>query len=598
MGLIRHMAYDDAFGTPRSSVARPCARGLLASFIILSAVCMGCGCGRPSRPDAAAGPAPKPPGPQWFADITEASGIRFTHRTGTNYDMPDQVGSGIALFDFDQDGRLDVYCVQDGRGGTGGRNQLFHQEADGRFRDVSAGSGADLAGRGMGAFAGDIDNDGLPDLVVTEYGAVRLLHNLGSGKFREMAAEAGIDDPRWAAPASFIDFDRDGWLDLVVGNYVDHDPTQVCHDAQGRQDFCAPAAFAPTSTRIWRNVTGRRGAPPRFEDRTEVSGLTRAPGVALGLLCADLDGDGWPDIFCADDGRANRLFVNQRDGTFREEAALRGLAYNAMGRPAANMGTAFADCDGDGLGDRFGTQPTGEVHSRVGQEQRGLFSDSVARSGLQDAGWRGTGFGTVFADLDADSWPDLAQVNGLVRRATPGQTPVGAGVDPWWGRYAQRAQLFANDGTGRFRDISAANPAFCGEALIGRSLALGDLDGDGAPDLVTGNLGGPVRVHRNVVPARGHWLKLRLVDPAAGGRDAIGAEAVVVAGGRRHWALLQPATSYLSSHEPALHIGPGQEPGFPTVEVSRPGGAKERGPRRAARAPLVPRERGRAPATP
>ena len=598
MGLIRHMATGDDIGTTRSSVARPCARGPLASLILLCAMCMWCGCGRPSRPDAAAGPGTKPPGPQWFADITEASGIRFTHRTGTNYDMPDQVGSGIALLDFDQDGRLDVYCVQDGRGGAGGRNQLFHQEADGRFHDVSAGSGADLAGRGMGAIAGDIDNDGLPDLVVTEYGAVRLLHNLGGGRFEEIAAGAGIDDPRWAAPASFIDFDRDGWLDLVVGNYVDHDPTQVCHDAQGRQDFCAPAAFAPTSTRIWRNVTGRRGAAPRFEDRTEVSGLTRAPGVALGLVCADLDGDGWPDIFCADDGRANRLFINQRDGTFREEAALRGLAFNAMGRPAANMGTAFADCDGDGLGDLFVTHLTEEFHSFFRQDQRGLFSDSVARSGLQDAGWRGTGFGAVFADLDADGWPDLAQVNGLVRRATPGQTPVGAGVDPWWGRYAQRAQLFVNDGTGRFRDISAANPAFSGEALVGRSLAVGDLDGDGAPDLVTGNLGGPVGVHRNVVPARGHWLKLRLVDPAAGGRDAIGAEAVVVAGGRRHWALLQPATSYLSSHEPALHIGLGKDPGYATVEVSWPDGTKERFAGGAADASVVLRKGTGTRATP
>ncbi len=550
----------------------------MKQFRLLSAVTVAClwaGCGRDAATGPTSGPGGQPSGPQWFADMTAATGIAFTHHTGTNYAMPDQVGSGLALLDFDRDGRLDLYCVQHGGTDAGARNRLFQQRPDGTFRDVSAGSGADLSGRGMGAFAGDVNNDGLPDLMVTEYGAVRLLQNLGSGHFREVTAEAGLDNPRWAAPASFLDFDRDGWLDLVVGNYVDYDPTQICHDAQGRQDFCAPAAFAPTSTRLWRNTTGKPGNPPKFQDWTETSGLTRATGVALGLVCADFDRDGWPDIFCSDDGRPNRLFVNQHDGTFREEAAMRGLAFNAMGRPAANMGTAFADCDGDGLGDLFVTHLSEEFHSLFRQDRQGLFVDAVAQSGLHEPAWRGTGFGTVLADFDADGAPDLAQANGLVRRAIPGQTPVAAGIDPWWARYAQRAQLFANDGAGHFRDLSAANPAFCGEALVGRSLAVGDLDGDGAPDLVIGGLGGPVRVFRNVAPKRGHWLKLRLADPAAGDRDAIGAEAMVVTGGKRHWTVLQPATSYLTSNEPVLHFGLGAAATCETIEVAWPDGTRE-----------------------
>ncbi|HAB17504.1 MAG TPA: CRTAC1 family protein [Verrucomicrobiota bacterium] len=549
--------------------------------LLLTGLGLASGCGRVSDADRAALGHPTTATAQWFRNVTSESGVAFTHHAGTNYWMPDQVGSGVALLDFNQDGRLDLYLVQNGGDGAAGRNQLFQQDANGLFHNVSEGSGADLAGRGMGAIAGDVNNDGRPDLVVTEYGAVRLLENLGAGKFREAAPDAGLDNPRWAVPASFLDYDRDGWLDLVVGNYVDYDPTQTCTDTQGRQDFCAPAAFGATSTRLWRNVTGRLGGLPRFQDATETSGLTRAPGVALGLVCADFDGDGWPDIFCADDGRANRLFVNQHDGTFREEAAMRGLALNYMGRPAANMGTAFADCDADGLPELFVTHLTEEFHSLYRQDRRGLYLDVVAQAGLSESGWRGTGFGVVLADFNCDGAPDLAQANGLVRRAVPGQTPVASGIDPWWARYAQRSQLFENDGAGHYRDISAANGGFCGEAMVGRSLAVGDLDGDGAPDLVIGSLGGPVRIYRNVTP-RGHWLAVSLIDPARGGRDVLGAEAVVRAGGRPRWAVLQPATGYLTSHEPALHFGLGTGESFEGIEVRWPDGTKELFPGGAA----------------
>lgn len=556
--------------TPRAARRWPVLAGLGPVLLLCLA-----GCGRPSpTATGSAPPAAPPAGPRWFEDITERSGIRFRHEAGTNYFMPDQVGSGVALLDYDNDGRLDVYLMQNA-GAGGARNALFHQEADGRFKDVSAGSGLDVAGRGMGAVAGDVNNDGLADLVLTEYGAVRLFQNLGGGRFREVGGEAGVDNPRWAAPASLVDYDRDGWLDLVVGNYVDYDPTQVCHDLQGRQDFCAPKAFGGTSTRLWRNVTGTNGGAPRFEDRTEPSGIFRVPGVALGLVCADLTGDGWPDVFCSDDGRPNRLFVNRRDGTFAEEAVARGLAFNAMGATAANMGVAVADVDGDGLGDLFVTHLTEEFHSLFKQGPRGVFTDAIAPAGLQQQAWRGTGFGTVFADFNCDGGPDLAFANGLVRRMLASHTPVAPGVDPWWGRYAQKAQLFGNDGTGRFRDLSVANPELCGVAVVGRSLAVGDLDNDGAPDLILCGTGGPVRVLRNVAPGRGHWLRVRVVDPARGGRDAIGAEVTVMAGGRRRWALAQPATSYLASNDPIVHFGLGTAAAFDAIEVLWPEGNRE-----------------------
>ncbi len=511
----------------------------------------------------------------WFEEVTTRVGLHFIHDSGPTgrFLVPEQMGSGAALLDFDNDGRLDIYLVQNGGRASRSPNQLFHQEADGRFKNVSSGSGLDVTGPGMGTAVGDVNNDGRADVLLTEYGDVRLFHNQPGGKFADVTSSSGIDNPRWATSASFFDYDRDGWLDLVVGNYLDYDPTQKCTDAKGAPEFCGPHGFSGLVTRLFHNL--RSPAGPRFEDVTVASGLALAPGPALGVFCADFDGDHWPDIFIADDGRPNRLFVNQRNGTFTEEAVARGVAFNAMGQTAGNMGIAFGDVDGNELFDLFVTHLAEEYHALWSQQPRGFFQDRMAVAGLTRQAWRGTGFGAVFADFDHDGAPDLAFVNGLVKRGKD-RPPLAPGVNPFWAPYAQQSQVFANDGKGNFRDLSPANPALCGQAIVGRGLACGDIDNDGAVDLLTTSTGGPAQLFRNVAPNRGHWLVVRAIDPALGGRDAYGAEVVVEAAGRRWWRLVNPAFSYLSSGDQRVHFGLGTASRFASIRVLWPDGSGER----------------------
>ena len=544
------------------------------SLILTAVLMMLTGCRQEPSVDPINAPASS--GPVWFKDATASWGLRFIHDAGAqgHYFMPEQAGSGAALLDYDNDGRLDIYLVQCGGPESQARNQLFHQEPDGSFRNVSEGSGVDVAGWGMGATAGDVNNDGHIDLLVTEYGAARLFLNSGQGAFGEITGECGIDNSRWATAASFFDYDRDGWLDLVVANYLDYNPTHKCFDSTGQPEYCGPQNFSGTVTRLFHN-RGSADAPPRFEDVTVAAGLTTALGPGLGVLCADFNGDRWPDIFVADDGMPNRLFINRKNGTFQEEAALRGLAYNNMGSSAGNMGIAIGDINEDGFFDLFVTHLAEEQHSLWTQGPRGLFQDSIAAHGLVNPAWRGTGFGTVLADFDHDTWPDLAFVNGLVQRGGDTSTPRLAGLDPHWHPYAQRSQVFRNLGHGQFADLSIANPEFSANAIVGRGLACGDLNNDGAPDLLVTSTGGPAQLFLNIATQRGHWLQVRVVDPSLGGRDAVGAEVEVRIGTRTLWRLAQPSYSYLVSNDPRLHFGLGTRGQFDAIHVLWPDGTEE-----------------------
>jgi hypothetical protein len=521
-----------------------------------------------------------PAGPPWFVDVTEESGLRFVHDAGPvdgRYFMPQIMGSGAALFDFNNDGLLDVLLLQNG-GPGGAKNQLYQGLPGGRFQDISAGSGLDFAGHCMGVAVGDVNNDGLPDVLVTEFRGVRLFLNRGGGKFTDVTKEAGLPSLAWGMSAAFLDYDRDGWLDLVVVNYVDYDPPGPCETAKG-PDYCHPRRYRATATRLFRNLGRGLAAAPsptpsvppvRFEDVTDRSGLGAVIGPGLGVVCADFDGDGWPDVFVANDGEPNRLWVNRRDGTFKEEALQRGVALNERGQSEAGMGVALGDVDGDGLFDLFVTHLSDETHALWKQGPRGAFQDRTAAAGLTRSRWRGTGFGAVLADFDHDGALDLAFVNGRVTRGAMLNQALG----PHWGLYAERNQLFANEGDGHFRDVSPQNGALCGTANVARGLAWGDVDGDGAVDLLVTTVGGPARLYRNVAPKRGHWLLVRAVDPALK-RDACGAEVRVRAGGRSFLRVIGPAASYLCSGDVRAHFGLGPAERVEGIEVVWPDGTRE-----------------------
>ncbi|HWG45685.1 MAG TPA: VCBS repeat-containing protein, partial [Gemmataceae bacterium] len=385
--------------------------GLAMIFLIVG---LSCQRQSPSVPDR------EPTEPEWFEDVTKRVGLDFVHDPGPldgKYFMPQIFGSGAALFDFDGDGRLDIYLLHNG-GPSGPRNRLYHQRRDGTFEDVSVGSGLDVAGHSMGVAVGDIDNDGRPDVLLTQYGGIRLFRNLGAGHFRENTADSALHNPAWATSAAFLDYDRDGWLDLVVVNYLDYDPSIACTSPVGEKDYCMPKVFAGRVSALFRNLGGE-GRIGRFADVTLASGLGRLPGPGLGVVCADFDGDGWPDIFVANDGQPNRLWLNQHNGTFQDEAVPRGVAYNGMGHAWAGMGVACADLDGDGLNDLFVTHLSGETNNLWKQGPRGLFTDRTGTAGLSTPRWRGTGFGVVAADFNQDGWLDLAVANGGVVRTAP-----------------------------------------------------------------------------------------------------------------------------------------------------------------------------------
>jgi len=520
-----------------------------------------------------------------FVDVSEASGVRFTHTNGMTgeYFFSEIIGSGVAVFDYDNDGRPDILVLQGtplgASSNTGGATQcsarLFHNETvmseNGprtlKFTDVTEKSGLCSRGYGMGIAVGDFDNDGFIDVFITHFGAPnQLFRNRGDGTFEDVTKRAGVGgDGRWGSSATFVDYDRDGWLDLYVANYVNYSVAdkRKCYNYSSARDYCAPTSYAPVPGILYHN----RGNGT-FEDVSVRSGITRAYGNGLGVIAADLNGDGWPDIFVANDGTPNQLWINQKDGTFRDEAAARGVAVNADGAAEAGMGVDIADAFGKGREDIFITHLTHEKATLYVNLGQGQFEDRSAAVGLYAPTTPYTGFGTAFVDYDNDGWLDIVIVNGAVHVI---EEQVRA-HEPFPLR--QIKQLFHNLGNGRFEETTAVAGRAFALSEVGRGLAVGDLGNDGATDLVVSNNNGPLRIFQNRVGGARPWLGLRVM---TGRRDAYGAKIELKRkGAPTLWRRVHSDGSYLSASDPRVLIGLGDATEIESLTVHWLDGKSER----------------------
>jgi enediyne biosynthesis protein E4 len=521
-----------------------------------------------------------------FVDATEASGIRFRHfngRTGEFY-YPEIIGSGVALLDYNNDGKLDILVLQGTPLGAGNqadapkepcaarlyRNDLVVKPdgtRDLKFTDVTEASGLCSHGYGMGIAVGDFNNDGCVDVFITHYGAPnQLFRNNCDGTFTDVTKQAGVaGSGNWGASATFFDYDRDGFLDLYVVNYVDYqiEKNQKCYASTSARDYCAPSSYKPVPGILYHN----RG-DGTFEDVSVKSGITRAFGAGLGVMGIDLNGDGWPDIYVANDGNPNQLWINQKDGTFKNEADIRGSAVNADGAPEAGMGLDIADFDGDGTEDIFLTHLTREKSTLFVNRGEGYFEDRSVETGVAVPSIPYTGFGTVFFDYDNDGWLDIVAANGAVHLIEELKTPQ----DPY--PLQQKKQLFHNLGNGHFEDGTAAAGKVFQLLEVGRGLAAGDLDNDGGTDLVISNNNGPLRVILNKVGSAKPWLGLRLVTDK---RDAYGARVEIKRqGGSTLWRRVRADGSYLSANDPRILVGLGDVTQIESLTVYWPDGKSER----------------------
>ena len=487
---------------------------------------------------------------------------------------------GVALFDYDSDGDLDIYQVRHQRPNAEfpdladpAPNLLYEQQADGTFVDVTDGTGIGDPGYGHGAAVGDIDDDGDLDLYVTNYGPDRLYRNEGDGSFTDVTGAVGIAGDGWNSSAAFLDYDGDGDLDLYVARFAEFDPGRRCaNPAEERQptgelsqEYCGPDIFPGIPDRLFQNDgTGR------FVDISERAGLSRA-ARGWGVVTADLTGDGLIDIYVANDGEPNLLWVNRGDGTFRDEALERGVALSGAGQTEAGMGVATGDVDGDGRLDLFMTHLYGQTNTLYASENGGWFRDGSATSGLGAVSIQLTGWGCGFLDFDHDGDLDVALVNGRVFR---GVVMPGASGNAFWQPYAEPNLVFENVGDGRYEHASRRSGTFSAHVENTRGLAFGDLDEDGDIDLVTNNLDNTLRVFYNVAAKHDrHWLTVR---PMVGSRDAYGSVVTLHLGQKRVSRLAHPTYSYLSSNDPRAHFGLGPAVSVDEVQVRWPDGQSER----------------------
>ena len=528
----------------------------------------------------------------WFEERARESGLAFDHASGhaEQYWMPEIVGGGGALFDMEDDGDLDAYLVQSGSLQPGAQpeqfqNTLFANDGSGRFRDVTAGSGTEDPRYGMGAACGDADGDGDTDLLATNLGRNSLLLNEGRGRFRDATEASGILEEGWNTSAGFLDTDRDGTLDLFVVRYVEwaKERETPCMNPLGQRDYCSPKSYkAPARSLLYHGL----GAGV-FANVSEPSGISSERGNGMGLATGDLDGDGWLDVYVANDGRPNHLWRNGTDGTFANVAMRKGCGVDANGVPKAGMGIVFSDFDDDLDLDVLVSNLRGESDSYY-RNDGGLFSDRTATAALAAPSKPFTRFGIAIGDFDQDGWLDLYECNGRVER--PREAENLDPLDP----YAEPNLLLAGASTGKFREVLPRGGTRALLVETSRAVAQGDVDGDGALDLLVVNRDGPAQLLLNRAPERGNWILLRVREKS--GADALNAVLTLEIGARRVRRDVVTAFGYLASHDPRVHVGLGAARQVDGVLVRWVDGTSERfGPLAAGTEHELRRGRGTPP---
>ena len=513
-----------------------------------------------------------------FEDVTAKSGIRFQHqasRTSRKY-LPESMGAGVAIFDYDNDGWLDLFFVNGAKlqdpmphGSWPDKsdprywNRLYHNNRDGTFTDITEKAG--LQGRlyGMGVATGDYDNDGNVDLLVTNLGGNILYHNNGDGTFTDVTAKAGVGGSGWCTGACFVDYDRDGSLDLMVSRYVQWDFSEVyCGEHRpGYRAYCHPDQFEPITHFMFHN-----NGDGTFTDLSKKCGIASSPGKGLGVAIDDFDGDGWPDIFVANDSVAEQLFRNNHEGTFTEVALISGLGYDQNGHAFAGMGADFGDYKNTGWPSVFVNALANQKY-KLFRNDKGTFEDVTDSIGLGASTLSHSGWGAKWIDYDNDGWLDLFVAQGHVMDNIQLTEPSL--------RYLEPPLLLRND-QGRFSNVSPQSGSIFTTPIAARGAAFGDLDNDGRVDVAINCNDGPAIILHNRVGNGNHWLILNLTGTSSN-RDAIGSKIrLVTESGQQQTRFLSTAGSYLAASDKRAHFGLGSSKKIRLIEITWPSGIVQR----------------------
>jgi enediyne biosynthesis protein E4 len=501
-----------------------------------------------------------------FEDITKAAGIHFTHNNGAfgKKWLPETMGPGVAFIDYDNDGWQDILLVNGsdfpGHATKHTTLALYHNNHNGTFTDVTKQAGLAVEMFGMGVTVGDFNNDGYDDIFVTAMGQSRLFKNNGNGTFSDVTKQAGLQGPNeFSTSAAWVDYDKDGKLDLVVANYVQWTPEKDIYCAlDGKtKSYCTPEAYQGTSLRLWHNK-----GDGTFQDVTQKAGLYDTSSKSLGVLTFDANQDGWPDILVSNDTQPNKLYINNGNGTFSDKGVSSGIAYSEDGIARAGMGVDAGDYDRSGYPSVVITNFSNQMLALYHNEHNGLFVDEAPQSDVGHASLLTLGFGCFFFDYDLDGWLDLYVANGHIEDAIERVQPRV--------HYAEPPHLFHNTGNGKFNEVTQASGTAFASPRVARGAAYGDINNDGALDVLVGVNGGSPALFKNV-GATNHSLRVKLVGTKSN-RDGIGAVVKLTAGGDVQSKALVSGSSYLSSNELVLTFGLAGHAQADTIEVRWPSG--------------------------